>query len=168
MKITKLLVPLDGSFRAEVALQEAVELLRQHVGARLVLVRAVDPASLPRLGATGPQVAASQMAAINEAAEYLRGVAAKLRNQGVGLVARSVWYDAAGPAIVEVARVTKPDLIVMAAHGRSRGGRLTPGLIAESVRRGTRVPIVLVAAEDTPTENAAGRAMVRETEMVHA
>ncbi|MGH7318594.1 MAG: universal stress protein [Candidatus Rokuibacteriota bacterium] len=145
MKGLKILVPLDGSSLAEATLPKAVEFVKQNNGGRLVLVRAVDPATLPGDVATGAQVVA-----INEAAEYLWGMTERLGDEGVGLVVRSVFCAAAGPAIVEAARAAKLDLIVMATHHRSGAGRLIPGPVAEFVLDRMCMPIVLVAADDTP------------------
>lgn len=142
---------------------KAVELVKQHDGAKVVLVRAVDPATLAGGGATD-----SRLAAINGAAEYLGDVAAQLRKEGVRPVVRSVWYAAAGLTIAGVARAVKPDLIVMAAHRRNDAGRLVPGPIAEFVLNRTQMPILLVAAGGMPATIPARFAMVQETEMVHA
>jgi nucleotide-binding universal stress UspA family protein len=67
VRLMKILVALDGSRASEAALPKAVGLARQNADARLVLVRAVDPATLPGVGFT-----AAHVSAINEAAEYLR------------------------------------------------------------------------------------------------
>ena len=144
MKNRKILVPLDGSSMAEAALPKAVELAKQNGAAKLVLVRAVDPASLP--GGYG------QVTAINQAAEYLRNVAVRLRDEGVDVVGRSVSYAAAGPAIVEAARTVRPALIVMVS---SDADRATSGPVAEFVLGRTRMPIVRVAARKAPGENLA-------------
>jgi len=154
----KILIPLDGSAMAETALKKAVELAKQNGGARLVLVRAVDPATLPG------GFAAAQVSAINGAATYLENVAARLRLEGIDLVGRSVWYAAAGSAIVEAARTLKPDLIVMVSSGADR---LTPGPVAQFVLRKTRMPIVLVTAGEAPSETPAGRTIAPEAAMVH-
>ena len=78
MKITRVLVALDGSRESEVALQKTVDLLTGKHDAKVILVRAVDPASLARQ--RSPE---ARMVAINEAAEYLGDVAARLRTEGV-------------------------------------------------------------------------------------
>jgi hypothetical protein len=52
------------------ALPKAVELVKRKNGGRLTLVRTVDPARMP-----GDVAAGAQVAALNEAAEYLGGVA---------------------------------------------------------------------------------------------
>ena len=136
----RILVALDGSRRAETVLPKAIELVRQNPGAKVVVVRAVDPATLHREGASEARVTA-----IKEAAEYLGDVGAQLRNEDVRPVGRSVWYSAAGAAIVELARAVKPDVIVMAAHRRNAAGSLVPGSIAEFVWHRTQMPISFMA-----------------------
>jgi nucleotide-binding universal stress UspA family protein len=150
VKNRKILVPLDGSSTAEAALPRAAELAKQNGGAKLVLLRAVDPATLP--GGDG------QVTAINQAAEYLRNVAVRLRNEGVDVAGRSVCYAAAGPAIVEAARTVRPAFIVMVSRNPDR---LTPGSVAEFVLDRTQIPIVLVAPRKAPAENLATRALAR-------
>ena len=160
LKGLKILAVLDGSRWAETVLPKAVELVRQHPGATVVVVRAVDPATVPRDGGNQARVAA-----INEAAEYLGDVAARLRSEGVRPVARSVWYAAAGPAIAELARTVKPDVILIAADRRAR---VVQDRIAEFVRHRTQTPIVLVAAADSPPGTSARGITVEEKEMIHA
>src|SRR5688572_26202414 len=95
VNIMRILVALDGSRWAESALPKAVELVKQNNGARVVVVRAVDPATVDGDGTTE-----ARMSAINDAADYLGDIAAQLREAGVRPVSRSVLYAAAGPAIV--------------------------------------------------------------------
>jgi hypothetical protein len=106
---------------------------------------------------------------LNEAAEYLAKVAARLRGEGVRTVGRSVWYAASGPAIVELARTVKPDVILMADDRRNRAGRPVKGQsIAEVARHRTQTPIVLVSATDSSARTPAGDAMAVGKEMIHA
>jgi nucleotide-binding universal stress UspA family protein len=161
VRIARILVALDGSRDAESALPKVVELATQTAAVTVVLVRAVDPATLA--GKTDSDV---RVAAINEAAEYLGDVAVRLRGEHVRAVTRSVWFAGAGDAISEVARTVRPDLIVMTSRRRDDAGRLVPGPIAEFVRDRTEMPIVLVGARDT-RGGTAGR-HVTETELVHA
>ena len=149
MKTRKILVPLDGSSGAEVALPKAVE-LAQNGGAKLYLMRAVDPTTLP--GGCG------QVAVINQAAEYLRSVAARLENEGIDVAGRSVCYAAAGPAIVEAARTMRPAFIVMVSSGADRS---MPGAVAEFVLHRTRMPVVLVADRTTAAEHHRIRPLAR-------
>jgi nucleotide-binding universal stress UspA family protein len=159
MKVDKILVPLDGSPFAEAALPKAVELIRNNGEATLILLRAAVAANFPGVDPTDAQVTV-----VREAEEYLETVAARLREDGVPRVRTSVWYGAAAPAILEASRMANPDLIMMSTHGRSGIGRLIAGSVAESVLRGTRTPIFLVRAEDTPRETSVGRATAHERE----
>jgi nucleotide-binding universal stress UspA family protein len=77
-------------------------------------------------------------------------------------VETSVWYGPAAPAIVDAARLRRADLIVMSSHGRSGLGRLILGSVAESVLRGTGVPILLLRAPDAPLQPPPGEARVKK------
>jgi len=157
MKAERILVPLDGSPLAEMALPKAVELLSDRPGAALILLRAAEARTLP-----GVDPIDAQAAVVREAETYLATVADRLREQGVTHIVRSVWYSSAAKAIVEAARVRKVDLIVMSTHGRSGLRRALHGSVAESVLRRTRIPILLVSAGGavaaaSPRDGATGK-----------
>lgn len=141
MKADRVLVPLDGSPLAEMALPKALELLSDSPSATLILLRAAHATSLPGIDPTE-----AQAAVVREAESYLDAIAARLEARGVARIVRSVWYSTAAKAIVEAADVRRADVIVMSTHGRSGLGRLLLGSVAESVLRGTRTPILLVSA----------------------
>jgi nucleotide-binding universal stress UspA family protein len=141
MKAERILVPLDGSPLAEMALPKAFELLSDGPGATLILLRAAEATTLP-----GIDPIEAQVGVVREAESYLAAVADRLREQGVTRVVRSVWYSSAAKAIVEVARVRGVDVIVMSTHGRSGLRRALRGSVAESVMHRTRTPILLVSA----------------------
>ena len=50
--------------------------------------------------------------------------------------------------ILERARAGKPDLIVMATHGRGPLGRCMRGSVADELIRRARVPVLLVRPSD--------------------
>jgi nucleotide-binding universal stress UspA family protein len=139
MKLDMILVPLDGSPLAETALTTAQRLIEDHPDAKVLLLRAAEATTLP-----GGDPIEDQVTVVREAQEYLDAVAARLRAAGLRNVETSVWYGAPAPAIVEAARVSKVDVIVMSTHGRSGLGRLLLGSVAESVLRETPTPILLV------------------------
>ena len=159
MKFDKILVPLDGSLTAEAALPKAVELIRKNDDATLILLRATEATTLPCVDPIDAQVTV-----VREAEQYLQTVAARLLEDGVAAVKTSVWYGAAAPGILEVARMTKPDVIMMSTHGRKKLGRLLFGSVAESVLRDTQTPIFLIRIDGTPLETPVGRATARERE----
>jgi nucleotide-binding universal stress UspA family protein len=155
MRLERILVPLDGSHLAELALPRATDLARP-AGATVVLLRAAAAHTI------NGDPAEAQILAVREAEEYLGRVAARLRAEGFEKVETSVWYGPAAPAIVDAARLRRADLIVMSSHGRSGLGRLILGSVAESVLRGTGVPILLLRAPDAPLQPPPGEARVKK------
>ena len=150
MKLQRILVPLDGSSLAEAALPKAAA-LAEASGAELLLVRAAQAHALP-----GTDPAEAQVKVVREAEEYLAEVADRLRAAGAAKLECSVWYGPAAYTIVEAATLHHVDLIVMTTHGRSGLGRLILGSVAESVLRGTAIPILLLRAEEAPVEAPRG------------
>ena len=149
MKVDRVMVPLDGSSLAEMALPKAVELLNGP-RATLILLRAAEATTLPWIDPTE-----AQAAVVREAEAYLAAVAAELADQGVTRVIRSVWYSSAASAIVAAARMRSVDLIVMSTHGRSGLQRAIRGSVAESVLRATQTPVLLVSAAGAGRARAA-------------
>jgi nucleotide-binding universal stress UspA family protein len=152
MNIRKILIPLDGSPLAEAAIDTALDLL---MGARvsLALVRAAEAHTPPGADPTDAQVEV-----VREAEAYLASVRERLAERGITDVDTSVWYGPAAVAIIESARLKKADLIVMSSHGRSGLGRLILGSVAESVLRGTTVPVCVTRVPGAPLKTPEGTA----------
>ena len=156
MKTDRVLVPLDGSALAEAAIEAALD-LGHGMASKLVLVRAAEAHTLPGADPTDEQVAV-----VREAEEYLAAVAERLTMRGVKDVDTGVWYGPAAAAVIEAAKLKKADLIVMSTHGRSGLGRLILGSVAESVLRGTTIPVCIVRAPGAPIEAPKGAATPQE------
>jgi nucleotide-binding universal stress UspA family protein len=146
MKLDKILVALDGSTLAEAAMWTALDLAEKN-GASISLLRAAEAYARP-----GADTVEAQVMAIRDAEEYLATVVRRLEDRGVRRVETHVWYGPAAAAIVEAATVQKADMIVMSTHGRTGLGRLILGSVAESVLRGTTVPILIVRADSAPVD----------------
>jgi nucleotide-binding universal stress UspA family protein len=155
MKIDKVLVPLDGSALAEQALTKALDLAEGREPTFLLL-RAAEASTWPTVDRTEEQVRV-----VREAEQYLEAVQARLAAKGFRKVQTSVWYGPPASAIVESARVSNADLVVMTTHGRSGLGRLILGSVAEAVLRGTSTPILLLRADGAPVEPPTGVAEER-------
>jgi nucleotide-binding universal stress UspA family protein len=155
MKLDRILVPLDGSLLAEIALECALDLARG-ASSTVVLLRAAEAHHL--LG----DPTDAQVSVVAEAEDYLATTAQRLREQGVRQVETSVWYGPPAESIVEAARLRKADLIVMSSHGRSGLGRLILGSVAESVLRSMDTPILLIRAPGAPLVKLAGGPGPRE------
>jgi nucleotide-binding universal stress UspA family protein len=157
MKVDRVLVPLDGSPLAEMAIPKALELLSGRPGSILILLRALEATTLPGSDLTEAPIA------VHEAESYLASVAARLSERGITRVIRSVWYNSAVKAIVEAARVRRVDVIVMSTHGRSGLRRVMRGSVAESVLCLTRTPIILVSAGGQLEASPASGGVARKT-----
>ena len=119
-----IVVPLDGSPLAEQALPFA-ERLAASTSAQLVLARA-----------EGTE---------NGARAYLEGIESQLTALGLSVQPVVEKGDPA-TAIIERARTSGADLIIMSTHGRSGPGRWLYGSVADEVLRHAPVPILLVPA----------------------
>jgi nucleotide-binding universal stress UspA family protein len=155
LKLATILVPVDGSALAESAIAAAFDMARPGAST-IILMQAAEAHTLPGVDPTDAQVQI-----VGEAESYLAGVVERLTRQGVANVQTSVWYGPAAPAIVDAVRLWKADLVVMTTHGRSGVGRLVLGSVAESVLRGTTVPILLLRAPKAPIEPPAGMGQAR-------
>ena len=145
----KILVPLDGSALAELALRHAAEIARG-TRAEIVLLQAIY---LPMPVVPEP-VLLAEGRMLEEAAKatsaYLDRIGSGLREAG-HRVRTMVDERPPADAILQVADREQVDLIVMSTHGRSGLSRLMMGSIAESVLRNTRRAVMLVKP-DRPAE----------------
>src|SRR5581483_10586511 len=107
----RILVPLDGSPRAEKALAPAMQLARRFE-AGLLLVRTILVHVFP-----GADPGPAQVEALQEAEGYLDGVARPLKNQGIA-VRTAIPYDSPALGIADQAEFRHVDLIVMSPHAR--------------------------------------------------
>lgn len=142
----RIVVPLDGSKLAEIALAEARQ-LAQLTGAELVLVRVIDYSSRDRFGDFGMlyeyEAIATALEEERQVAEaYLSDLSRKLSAEDGSRVSFEIIDGMAGRAIVRFAQ--PGDLIVMSTHGRTGFKRWFIGSIAEEVLRHATVPILLV------------------------
>ena len=141
----KILVPLDGSTLAELAIRHAREIARG-TRSEILLLQAVS-FPLPIVPEAVLMPDDKWLAgAKNEAARYLEGIAAPLREAGMRVRA---LLDERPPAdaILHVATREEVDLIVMSTHGRGGFSRLLMGSVAESVFRATSRTVMLVKPE---------------------
>jgi len=156
---TRIVVPLDGSELAEVALDPAEELAIL-MRAPMYFVRVLDLSGIIRddgFPIYDPYFDAStfQRALLDEqddTSRYLDQIEARLRAKGL---TTSSEVLRGSPAEVIIA-VTKPgDLIVMSTHGRGGLARWFLGSVAESVVRHATVPVLIVRAASAAQKSAA-------------
>ncbi|MFM9106853.1 MAG: universal stress protein [Chloroflexota bacterium] len=140
---TRIVVPLDGSSRAEAAVTVAVNLADAH-HLPVLLVQAVDfhllAAPVGELAL--PEVTAGTIAAMREdAGFYLKEVCARFarKNRTLG------WLVIEGSPFFAISDALRPgDLLVMTSHGRGGVARWALGSVAEKLVRNAPAPVLLV------------------------
>jgi nucleotide-binding universal stress UspA family protein len=145
----RILVPLDGSGRAEQALSVAARLARAADGS-LVLVRVVNtaPEHLPSAPARPNLVQTVGEADRKQAESYLEGVVGSEQLDGIP-VETMVLTGLVAPSILSAALSQRVDLIVICSHGFTGVKRWVMGSVADKIAHYSEIP-VLVLREDGP------------------
>lgn len=137
-----ILVPLDGSKLAEIALPAAIELARKINGV-LCLLRVV-----PQMPAVIDVPLEIDMVDTEEAEKYLDATSDRLSKRGIPLLL-AIRHGRPAQEILDYAVEVQANVIVMTTHGRSGVGRLAMGSVAEEVVRETSCPVLLLRQETT-------------------
>jgi len=140
-----ILVPVDGSETARLALGEAIK-LASALEAQIRLVHVVNKLPWVSPGLTG--------AVVQELINQLRGTGESILHDAMtcvrdaGIVADSRLIEAlgteAGECIIEQMAAWPADLIVCGTHGRRGIHRILMGSDAEYVLRHSTVPVLMV------------------------
>jgi nucleotide-binding universal stress UspA family protein len=154
-----LLVPLDGSARAEAVLPHATAVAGS-LGSRILLLRVTTPpgafvafaaqsgmGTFPVHPAGIVDTGTVSDAERRESVAYLDAQAGALRRAGLE-VSTDTESGAPTDAILNVAARENVDRIAMTTHGRGGLGRLILGSVAESVLRSAPCPVLIVRVED--------------------
>lgn len=161
-----ILVPLDGSTRAERALSMAAQLARAS-GGSVVLLRVIAPVPIAYNrymsgvsigGLYGPTIevpAETDPDAIDgareEAKRYLEITAASRELQGITVETR-VLYGAVAESILSATQSLHTDLIVLCSRGYTSFKRWASGSVAQQVAREAPVPVLILHEDgDMPT-----------------
>lgn len=145
---SKILVPLDGSTRAETILPHAVSLASKY-RAKLILLQVVEPivamvTPYDMVPYVDNEAAERQL---QEARGYLASKEGELRGQGIE-VKTIVESGPVVTAILDVAEREKADLIAMASHGRTGLSRVFYGSVAAGILHKADRPLLLIRASD--------------------
>lgn len=161
----KIMVPLDGSKLAEVALPHAEALAKGCDTAEVILVsvtervrgyRAVEGSAGSFGGSGGGWQSSTQAPGQGfvpeatgkkekQAERYLARVAKTLTAKGINVSTEVLLWKPA-EAIVGYAKQYGCDVIVMASHGRSGPSRWAHGSVADKVLRSSCIPVLMVRA----------------------
>jgi nucleotide-binding universal stress UspA family protein len=142
----RVLVPLDGSARAEQILEPALA-LGGLMEAEYTLLHVVEPMLVmgDEMGAfaTGAAAAAIHAQIPAEGRKYLGNVVQRLAACGQTVRSKVVVDQAAAEAILDEAKTGNYDLIAMATHGHGGLARLLLGSVADKVLRSATVPVLV-------------------------
>lgn len=148
-RFENILVPLDGSPRAESSLEWATRIAKGS-GASLALMRVVPP-PFPLSSPYLPHAIADSREALesgqNEAKEYLREIATRLEKEGFTIPGEVVVVGVSpASGILRCAKERRVDLIVITTHGRGGLPRLVLGSVADKIVRAAHVPVLVSRA----------------------
>ena len=140
-----ILVPLDGSKRAENILKH-VEQLAFCYGAKVVFLQVLKPPTRADFTIPHPEIYERQLDdQLKEAEEYLDGHKGQFREKNIESKSQVVF----GSVVKEILRVAegeKADLIAICSHGRGGLSRLFYGSVASGVLNRVDRPLLVIRA----------------------
>ena len=151
--IQRILVPTDGSELSERALAPAEIMARAH-GAEVILLRVVEPFAWIGQGAAegyvDPETYQKVWDAIEgEARASLEALVASLEKRGIQC-RWSLLNGTPGAGLLDMEEQTKPDLVVIASHGRTGLARFALGSVADRLVREGTAPVMVVHSFTSP------------------
>lgn len=140
----RILVPLDGSARAESAIPVAARIARAY-GATITLLRIAEtPVEYgPYLAPPASYAKEAIEADIAQLKAYLSKAAQAEALAGVDVEVKAL-FGAVAPTIIAAAQAYHSSLIVMCSHGYTGFKRWMLGSVADKVARHTPVPILIL------------------------
>jgi nucleotide-binding universal stress UspA family protein len=144
----KILVPLDGSERAEAILPHVIELAQCGNGS-IILLQIIEPEPLlisPYDPLTIRESNETITHHLNEAKAYLWTRCTRLHKLGLEAHSR-VDHGPVVEGILEVASNEAVDLIAMASHGRTGLARVLFGSVATGILEKAQQPLLLIRAK---------------------
>jgi len=142
-KFKKIMIPLDGSEFAEVALDPALA-IAESMGAEMVLFRVAQPVPRTQRLAEMPDVYNDVVAATyREAEAYLKDLQARLGYEQISIEYRPASAGVARQ-ILDFAADHGVDLIVLSSHGRTGVDRWIHGNVAYKILTGCTCSTLVV------------------------
>jgi nucleotide-binding universal stress UspA family protein len=140
----RILVPLDGSRRAE-AIMPHLKTLAHCFGAKVIILQVVEPAYIPSDPASYLPELESELNEHRkrEAENYLHSWKQRLGSQEIEAEVK-VEMGPVVETIIKVSQDENVDLIAMASHGRSGFSRVIYGSVANGVLQKIDRPILLI------------------------
>lgn len=138
----RIVVPLDGSARAETAIPVAVRLARASAGSILLARVATIPVMYESYGAASV-IGEMVDNEVENAQDYLQGL--KVSEGLAGMqVETSVLAGAPAQTLLSMATMFKADLIVMTSQGKTGVKRWLLGSVAQKIARHSPIPVLVL------------------------
>ena len=147
-KMTRVLVPLDGSFVSEAVLP-AVLSLTLNADVEVILLSVNETPEVCSDYAAGADSAHEQYCQVlfteirQQATAYLEGIKSSFTRQGTA-ARPMVVFGSVAEMIDQVAAAEQVSLIAMATHGRTGLDRFLHGSVSETLLQTSQLPIILV------------------------
>lgn len=139
-----ILVPIDGSTTAQLAVDKAIGLAKAF-GSRVTTIFVIDPYPFTGVGTDFSYGQAEYLnAATAEANAAIKAARAQFEAAGIAVDSSVVEAHATWRGVVQAAESMKADLIVMGSHGRSGLEKLVLGSVTQAVLSHTHLPLLVV------------------------
>lgn len=148
----RILVPLDGSKLAEMALPHA-ESIAATYNATLILLSVVRPHAVVGRSPADLKLFQEQLDTMSEeTADYLKGLKGGFSEKNI-TAETLVRYGPVVGEIVDIADSQDVDLVVMASHGRSGLGRVFFGSAASGVMNRIQNPLLIIRPKENQPDH---------------
>jgi nucleotide-binding universal stress UspA family protein len=158
----RILVPLDGSNRAEQAVHVAARIARAQGGSVILLRVATAPVDTGKYSSSIGYAEEVVNADLTETSDYLEQVAKSSELSGIQTEVKSLTGSVA-PAILSAAESFHADLIVMSSHGYTGFKRWALGSVADKITRHSSIAVLVLregGREPVPGDHQPVRVLV--------
>ncbi len=139
-----ILVPIDGSATAQLAVDKAIALARAF-GSQVTAIYVIDPYPFTGVGTDFAYGQAEYLsAATAEANTAVKAAKKALQAAGLSVQTSVIEAHTVWRGIVESAVSMQTDLIVIGSHGRSGLEKLVLGSVTQAVLSHTHLPVLVV------------------------
>ncbi|SMX25765.1 universal stress protein [Boseongicola aestuarii] len=154
----RILVPIDGSSRAESVLSCAVRLASAEKS-EMILCFVTPPPGVADIGVGDDEAAALRKQVTDRnmriGKSYLDGITDRLSGAGVVISTRTVVGEDARRSLLQVAKEQMADLIIIASHGQSGHCDVPAGDVASFILKRSGIPVLMLRQRMKPAEEHA-------------
>jgi nucleotide-binding universal stress UspA family protein len=144
----KILVPLDGSKRAEM-IRPHVRELASKFQATVILIKVIEHIYANDIGETNYSISEKTLKAkLKDSELYLDEIVTKLQNKGIDCK-RLIAHGPVVEKIIETANTENVDLIAMTSHGYGGLARIFYGSVAAGILNRVDRPLFIVRSRWT-------------------